>query len=176
MIIIIKGRSIITENDTSNNSSTTYIQFNEQIPSALPPIFVQLRWRPRVSLTTPGLGAGNQTFVAGIYNLNNSTKLYVSIQISGTDQTGHIAFTTTSGSLRLLPQQTQANIPNTFAIQSSDVGLTFVCAAILLWRVDQTTMNMTSTQRGAGTPRSASLTLIPLELGTPSPDIPRLWP
>ncbi len=130
------------------------------LPPPVPPILIQFHWKHRVSLSIRGLGAGTQTFVAGVYNPNNSTTLYLSVRVDGVDQSGRI-FTSSSQVVKLLPEQSLTNIKIANAFDPSTVGSTFAFTTTIAWGVDPLALSQTSSPSGSGVPDSGSFSIVP---------------
>ncbi len=131
------------------------------LPPATPPVLIQFHWKHRVSLSIRGLGAGTETFVAGVYNPNNSTTLYVSIRVAGVDRSGGKSFTASSQVVRLLPEQSLTNIKVAETFDPSTVGLTFTFTTTIRWGVDPSALSETSTMQTTGVRNSGVFKIVP---------------
>ncbi len=131
------------------------------LPPATPPALIQFHWKHRVSLSIRGLGAGTQTFVAGIYNPNNSITLYASIIVTGTDQTGTKTFTASSRVIGILPEQSLTNIKFAQTFDRSTVGSTFTFKTTVKWGVDPSALTQTSSPSGSGVPDNGNFSIVP---------------
>lgn len=130
--------------------------------AVLPPVFTQATWDHRFSLSKYN---DVQTWRFGVQNNSTSTTIYFSVTITGTDTSGTLGFTQSTGVFTEQAGKNLSQLSLSQTFSASDLGDTFSFTMVIHWATTATTnpadMPFTSTLAENGIPTSGSFTILP---------------